>query len=875
MNATTAGQASNPIDLRNTGTTSISFTWNTNAPVTAGACGMQKADANTGPWTAFGPTATVTASGGPLTAMMVVNFMRFQCSTAITGTGNVGFRYVGTLSTTTGTGSDVNVTNPSLVVTQSTASALNATVTGTITANAGTGFAGVGQGSTTAGQVGNLLQCAATTAAPTYTTGTTNPCSVDTSGGLRVSGIAGGGGLAQGSMTAGQLGTLIQAAATTAAPTYTTGTTNPLNTDLTGALRVNVVASVAGGGGGTSSNFTAAFPSAGTAAGFSDGVNMQGARVFDVDSGAGVQYVQGVNLRASGAGGSTEIGIAAAPLRVDPTGTTTQPVSGTVTANAGTGNFTVIQPTSANLNATVVQTTGTNLHVVVDSAPTTVVSGTVTSNAGTGWFLNQGSTTAGQTGSLSMCAVTTGAPTYTTGQTSPCSVDTTGALRVTGTAGGTASSFTAAFPASGTAAGFNDGTNMQGARVFDVDSGAGTQYVQGVNLRLTGNGGSVEFGTATAPIRVDPTGSTTQPVNGTITANQGTGGASPWLVTSGAVTSTTTTMQNAVTATGNGTVLNVDGQAVAHLTGICNVSCAATTSVITLEAQNDGANFVAVYGTIDNSNTIASTFNLTGTAAVGISVQLHGEKQLRARVSTYGGTGQLTVVGTTSAAAGNPPAVVNANVTNTTFNSNITTLAGQPIDTNSGGLTAGTQRVVLTTAQPNLTTPLNVSLGTTTSNFNLTQLNGTGITAIGTAPNGKLAMATFDSLGNPITAVTNPCDGTLTTLVAGSVTADTQIITTPGAGIRRFYCSIAINNGSASNENVSIVESTTGGGTCTTAPSVVWGSTTDANGWLVTSNGGGFISETLKQGPLTNAATCLKVNTGGLQIDYVITYVQQ
>jgi hypothetical protein len=37
----------------------------------------------------------------------------------------------------------------------------------------------------------------------------------------------------------------------------------------------------------------------------------------------------------------SETGIAATPLRVDPTGTTTQPVSGTITANAGTGPFPV------------------------------------------------------------------------------------------------------------------------------------------------------------------------------------------------------------------------------------------------------------------------------------------------------------------------------------------------------------------------------------------------------------------------------------------------------------------------------------------------------------------------------------------------------
>jgi hypothetical protein len=46
---------------------------------------------------------------------------------------------------------------------------------------------------------------------------------------------------------------------------------------------------------------------------------------------------------------------AAGAVRIDPTGTTTQPVSGTVTVQ---------------------QATGTNLHVVVDSAPTTAVTGT-------------------------------------------------------------------------------------------------------------------------------------------------------------------------------------------------------------------------------------------------------------------------------------------------------------------------------------------------------------------------------------------------------------------------------------------------------------------------------------------------------------------
>lgn len=66
-------------------------------------------------------------------------------------------------------------------------------------------------------------------------------------------------------------------------------------------------------------------------------------------------------------------------------------------------------------------------------------------------------------------------------------------VRIAGAAaGGTSSSFGAAIPAAGTAAGFSDGTNMQLARVFDADSGAGSQYVLGTNLRISASGGSIE-----------------------------------------------------------------------------------------------------------------------------------------------------------------------------------------------------------------------------------------------------------------------------------------------------------------------------------------------------------------------------------------------
>lgn len=142
------------------------------------------------------------------------------------------------------------------------------------------------QGSTTSGQKGPLDQGAVTTAAPTYLDGTTSPLSLDTAGNLRVAATVTPSGtqdvnitevggnpvtttvpvsgtvtvvqptgtnlhavidnfpadadaLAQGSTTAGQLGALVMGAVTTAAPSYTTGQTDPLSLTPAGALRTD------------------------------------------------------------------------------------------------------------------------------------------------------------------------------------------------------------------------------------------------------------------------------------------------------------------------------------------------------------------------------------------------------------------------------------------------------------------------------------------------------------------------------------------------------------------------------------------------------------------------------------------------------------
>lgn len=71
----------------------------------------------------------------------------------------------------------------------------------------------------------------------------------------------------------------------------------------------------------------------------------------------------------------------------------------------------------------------------------------------------------------------------------------------------------AAAPTSSTQLGGSDGTNIQAERIFDLDTGAGTEFNLGISVRLPASGGSVAGGTATNPLRTDPTGTTTQPIS--------------------------------------------------------------------------------------------------------------------------------------------------------------------------------------------------------------------------------------------------------------------------------------------------------------------------------------------------------------------------
>lgn len=58
----------------------------------------------------------------------------------------------------------------------------------------------------------------------------------------------------------------------------------------------------------------------------------------------------------------------------------------------------------------------------------------------------------------------------------------------------------------------SDGTNAE-SLLYDLDTAGGTEWVRGVSLRVGAGGGSLAFGSAGAPIRIDPTGTNTQPVS--------------------------------------------------------------------------------------------------------------------------------------------------------------------------------------------------------------------------------------------------------------------------------------------------------------------------------------------------------------------------
>jgi len=251
-------------------------------------------------------------------------------------------------------------------------------------------------------------------------------------------------------------------------------------------------------------------------------------------------------------------------LKVDGSATT-QPVSGTVTANAGTGSFTVAQATASNLNAnvsgtvTVQQSTAANLKVDL--------SGTA-ANA-TALKVDGSAVTQPISGSLTNISGTISLP---TGAATSANQTTLGSSTTK----------------------INDGTNTAAVKAA-----------------------------STAAAATDPALVVAVSPNNTVPVSQK------------ASTSASITLQSAAAATGNGTVLTVDGYSAVILT----VS-GTFVGTVTFEGTEDGTNYSALSALQLGTNTIATSTTTTGLFEVTVA----GLVNVRARVSAYT-SGNITVTG--------------------------------------------------------------------------------------------------------------------------------------------------------------------------------------------------------------------------------------
>jgi len=266
--------------------------------------------------------------------------------------------------------------------------------------------------------------------------------------------------------------------------------------------------------------------------------NQQSNVTTDYDTGAGTQTMTMFGLALPATGGAVAGGTATNPIQVSLANTganatavkvdgsaVTQPISGTVTANIGTSG-------SLALDASV-----------------------------TGLQVAQGSTTSGQKGGLTLGAVTTAAPTYTTAQSSPLSLTTAGALRVdnSGVTQPVSGTVTTTPPANastnvaqlaGTTTDTNSGVKSAGTLrvvlatdqpqltnklLVTPDANSAVNVAQLSGTAADTNSGNKSAGTLRVVLATDqPTMSNGQPAiqSGTWTVQPGnTANTTPWLVT--------------------------------------------------------------------------------------------------------------------------------------------------------------------------------------------------------------------------------------------------------------------------------------------------------------------------------------------------------
>lgn len=424
-------------------------------------------------------------------------------------------------------------------------------------------------------------------------------------------------------------------------------------------------------------------------------------------------------------------------------------------------------------------------------------------------------------------------------------------------------------------------------------SGTFWQATQPVSGTVTANQGgtwTVQPGNTanTTAWKVDGS-AVTQPVSGTVTANQGTAAAAtaPWPASAGTVAEATASWTSG-TALNTAISINTTGLAtfIVGMTGTPN----AGTGAVTAEGSDDGGTtWLSIYvnqfdSSISRWSSASAVIDLTsGTPTTRfLSGFCAGLTNVRLRLSTVISSNTFTLRLGGSAAP--IPAGVNA------LPMALVTVGGISVATGSGNgssATSGTQRVILATDQPNLTSALNVALAANQS-VNVAQVNGvtttTGAGATGTgvqrvndvasAATGAAPPAAAQYIGGLISGATGGFLGGITVCDLSKVinvsTATTTLMVTGVSGRQVRICSFHMITTLANN--VAWLEGT--GATCGTGTAGMAGGTTAASGYNFAANAGMAVGTGLGE-VLTTATTgdsvCL-ITSAATQLSGFIKY---
>jgi len=373
-----------------------------------------------------------------------------------------------------------------------------------------------------------------------------------------------------------------------------------------------------------------------------------------------------------------------------------------------------------------------------------------------------------------------------------------------------------------------------GLKYLDFDTGAGTDSAIAYGILLPGNGGSVIGGTSSNPIRIDPTGATTQPVSGTVTANIGTAGGV-------ATEATLAALDAKVTAVNTGAVVVATLPALPA--GTNNIG---DVDVLTLPALAAGDNAVGRVKLTDGTD-VADILDLTNANPLTVAIVDGAGDQITA----FGGGTQYTdgdtdasITGTAilwedtadtlrAVSAAKPLPIGDAGGSLTVDNADITSAAGSlnvmddwdeadrakvnpivgqaGVQGGSGAVSATTQRVVLATDVA-LPTGANVIGGVTQSGA--WTVTGSGGTFPVTDSGGSL---TVDApVGTPVFVRLSDGSSAISTLPVSLASVPSHAVTNAGTFAVQAAQSGTWNVGTVTTlttcSTVTAVSTLTGGG---------------------------------------------------------------